>query len=64
MYRVQNDKGWLFIYATINGKRKKIDLRRILFNAGTVADYIFNGWFEQYEYEQFKAFAENEINSI
>lgn len=67
MYRVQNDKGWLFIYATINGKRKKVDLKRILFSAGTIADYVFNGWFEQYDYETYKSFAEAEMlqsNSI
>ena len=63
-YRVVNDKGWLHIYPTVNGKRVKVDAKKGLFNYGSFQDWLFNGWFEQYEYEQFKTFAEADINSI
>lgn len=61
MYRVQDDNGWLLIYPTINGKRKKIAIKRILFEAGTIQDYVFNGWFELYEFETYLLFAKAEM---
>lgn len=64
MYRVQNDKGWLFISPTLNGKRTKVDAKRLLMKAGTKADWIFNGWFELYDFSTFKSFAEAEMNWV
>lgn len=64
-YRVQNDKNWLHIVVIENGKRRKVDLRHILFEYGSEADWIFNEWYKIYpEYEQFRTFAEHEIFEI
>lgn len=63
VYRVQNDKGWLFIFATIGGKRKKISIEKVQvwFEYGSSQDWIFNEWYNLYpDYETFKSFAENE----
>ena len=62
-YRLQEDKGWLFIYPTIDGKRKKIGLEKLgcWFEYGTEADWVFNEWWKIYpDYEVFKQFANNE----
>ncbi len=57
MHRVQEDKGWLFIQVTDNGKRVKKDAKSLLMKAGTKADWIFNGWFEKYDFETYRSFA-------
>ena len=63
MYRVQNDKGWLYIYPNIKGKRKKKDVKSLLFEAGTIADYIFNGWWGIYNsFELYKQYTKTELN--
>ena len=49
MHRVQDDKGWLFIQVTENGKRVKKGIDRILFRKGSLQDYIFNRRFEIFE---------------
>jgi hypothetical protein len=61
-YRVHNDKGWLFIFPTINGKRKKIGIDKLLWwEYGSKADWAINGWYRIYpDYEIFKTFAEYE----
>lgn len=61
MHRVQEDKGWLFIQVTDNGKRVKKDAKSLLMKAGTLADYIFNGWFEKYDFETYQSFATAEM---
>ena len=64
MYRVQNDKGWLYIYPTVRGKREKVGIERLLFNAGTMGDYVFNGWFQIYKsFEEFKNYMEWELTT-
>lgn len=63
VYRVQNDKGWLFIFATVDGKRKKVDIKKVKvwFDYGSEPDWIFNEWYRIYpEYEIFKQYADNE----
>ncbi len=66
MYRVQNDKGWLFIYPTVNGKRIKIGIDRILYNAGIEQDYVFsNGyWFLEYDFNTYQSFAKAELSWV
>lgn len=62
MYRVQEDKGWLYIYPMVNGKRTKIDIDRLFFKPGTEADWVFNEWWKIYdEYDQFRTFAAAEL---
>lgn len=62
MYRVQEDKGWLFIYPVINGKRKKIDIKSLFFDPGSMADWAINGWWRLYpEYELYRDFAMTEM---
>jgi hypothetical protein len=63
VYRVQNDKGWLFIMATVDGKRKKIGINKVQvwFEYGSYQDWVFNGWWELYDnYKTFSEFAKNE----
>ena len=65
MYRVQEDKGWLFIYPVINGKRTKIDIKALFFEPGTEADWAINGWWQIYpQYEMYRDFAMAEIKWI
>ncbi len=64
MHRVQDDKGWLFIQVTKEGKRIKIGIDRILMNAGTLQDYIFNGWFEKYSIQEYLSFVVAELNWV
>lgn len=65
LHRVQNDKGWLFIQVTENGKRKKIDACRLVFKCGSEADYIFNGWFQIYSsYELYHSFISAELSWV
>lgn len=35
-------------------------MKEVILNDGSIADYIFNGWFQQYEYDEYKSFAEAE----
>lgn len=60
-FRVQEDKGWLYIYPNINGKRKKIDVRDCLFEFGTYADWIFNGWADHYTWPEYESFTKHEL---
>jgi hypothetical protein len=65
-YRVQDDgKGFLHIIVSEKGQRKKIGIQKLLFfHPGSLQDYIFNGWFEFYDYDEYKSFAETEMNWI
>ena len=58
-YRVQDDgKGFLHIIVHENGKREKIGIKKLKeksFQIGSMADYVFNCWFELYDYEQYKS---------
>jgi hypothetical protein len=63
VYRVQNDKGWLFIFVTIDGKRKKIgiDKVQVWFEYGSFPDWVFNEWWRVYpDFETFRTFATSE----
>jgi hypothetical protein len=31
---------------------------------GSMADYVFNGWFNMYEYQEYQSFAQAELNWI
>lgn len=58
-YRVQDDgKGFLHIIVFEESKRKKIAVSSLsFFEPGSMADYVFNGWFELYDtYETFNSF--------
>lgn len=62
MYRVQDDKGWLYIYPVVNGKRKKVDVRTLFFEPGSKADWAINGWWKIYpDYELYRDYANTEI---
>ncbi len=62
-YRVQEDRGHLHIVMKINGQRKKKTITQDMFwEPGTKEDYIFNGWFDFYELNEFLSFAAAEIN--
>jgi hypothetical protein len=63
MYRVHNDKGWLFIFPTVEGKRKKIGIDKLgcWWEYGSPEDWAINGWYNLYpDYQVFKSFADNE----
>lgn len=64
-YRVQDDgRGYLHIIVFEDGKRKKIGIDKLegnFFEPGTKADWVFNGWWHHYEYDEFKTFAAAEI---
>ena len=63
-YRVQDDgKGFKHIVVQHNGQRKKVGLKQVLlFEPGTLADYIFNGWFEVYsDFETWQQFTAAEL---
>lgn len=65
-YKVQDDgKGFLHIIVYENGKRKKVALKDVnmWFEYGSETDWIFNGWFQYYDYETFKQFALCEKNA-
>jgi hypothetical protein len=65
MYRVQEDKGWLFIYPVINGKCTKKDIKKLFFEPGTKADWAINGWWMIYpEYELYRSFVMAEIKWV
>ena len=62
-YRVQEDRGHLYVVIKRNGERKKVTITSDMFwEPGTKEDYIFNGWFEFYGEEEFLSFAAAEIN--
>lgn len=66
-YRVQDDgKGFLHIIVFENGKRKKVAISSLqFFEPGTMADYVFNGWFELYEsFELFRSYMTAEMGWI
>lgn len=63
VYRVQEDKGWLYIYPIIDGKRTKVDIRRLFFEPGTKADWVFNEWWKFYELEEYMSFCKYELAS-
>lgn len=61
-YRVQNDRGYLHIIVKEGGIRRKISVESILFEYGSIADYIFNHWWEVYQsYDVFRAYALSEL---
>lgn len=63
VYRVQNDKGWMFVFATVEGKRKKIGIEKVQvwFEYGSYQDWVFNNWYQVYsDYEIFKQYADVE----
>lgn len=64
-YPVQQDRKYLHIIIFEDGQRKKIGLDKIgqgFFEPGSEADYIFNGWWEHYELDEFLSFAAAEMN--
>lgn len=66
-YPVQKDRNYLHIIVFEGGKRKKIGLDNIgqgFFEPGSEADYIFNGWWEYYELEEFLSFASAELSWV
>lgn len=66
-YRIQDDgKGFLHIIVFEQGKRKKIAVSSLsFFEPGSMADYIFNGWFEMYDsYELYRSFMSAEMQWV
>lgn len=64
-YRVQEDRGHLHIVMKVNGQRKKQTITPDMFcEPGTKADYILNGWFQFYEWEEFQSYAEAELKWV
>lgn len=66
-YRVQDDgRGFLHIIVFEEGKRKKIGIEKLKqksFEPGSMADYVFNGWFQIYDSEKmFSEFAKAEVS--
>ncbi len=59
LYRVQEDKGWLFIIVSELGRRKKIGVDKLAyFSYGSFQDWVFNEWWRDYpEYETFRHIA-------
>ena len=47
-----------------NGKRVRRYLQDMLFEYGTMADYVFNEWWMVYDYETFESFAKSEMEWI
>jgi hypothetical protein len=66
-YRVQDDgKGFLHIIVFEEGKRKKIAISNLqFFEPGSMADYVFNGWFDIYDqYQLFHSYMLAELSWI
>jgi hypothetical protein len=63
-YRVQDDgRGYLHIIVQEQGKRKKIGIDKILFfEPSTQTDYVFNGWFYIYTWEEYYSYCQAELN--
>jgi len=62
-YRVQEDRGYLHIIVIEDGKRTKKAITKDMFcEAGSMADYVFNRWFEIYTPEEFLSYAAAELN--
>jgi len=63
-FRIHDDgKGWLHIILQEKGRRKKIGLDRLretTFEYGSEEDWKINGWWQIYDYESFRGFAEAE----
>lgn len=64
VFRVQEDKGWLYIYPTINDKRTKVDVKQCFFEPGTEADWVFNDWWKFYELEEYLSFSKYELSCL
>lgn len=64
IYRAQDDKGWLHIIITANGRREKVSVERLCMPPGSIQDYIFNGWHQHYSWDEYRTFAAAEMSWI
>lgn len=65
-YRVQEDRGNLYVVTKINGQRKKITITpSLFFEPGSEGDYAINGWWQLYDdYEMFRSFIMAELKWV
>jgi len=62
-YRVQEDRGHLYVVMKVNGQRKKKTITPELFpEPGSLQDFIFHQWFQDYTEQEFYSFASAELS--
>jgi hypothetical protein len=60
-YPIKQQRGRYYIQHATGQLTVTPSMKEVIPFDGSMADYVFNGWFEMYDYDTYKSFAEAEI---
>jgi hypothetical protein len=63
-YPIKQQRGRYYIQHATGQLTVTSLMKEVIPNDRSIADYVFNGWFEQYDYETYKSFADHELSQL